>query len=145
MRTIKFRGKAIEPSLGWIYGDLVQISNSYPDIHRYKDTIEVNGEKCKRYELSKVNPDTVGQFTSLFDNNGKEIYEGDIVDCDYILYDPWDDKEEVLEPIRCVVGYEDWGFVLKEEENLYHYFSDVTNIKFIGNIHDNPELLKGGE
>jgi len=137
MRTIKFRGKS-KLDGRWIFGDLYRTNLDGDMAIQYYD--EVDG-----WMTEDVYEKTVGQFTSLFDMNGKEIYEGDIVDCDYILYDPWDDKEEVLEPIRCVVGYEDWGFVLKEEENLYHYFSDVTNIKFIGNIHDNPELLKGGE
>ena len=136
MRTIKFRGKAIEPSLGWIYGDLVQISNSYPDIHRYKDTIEVNGEKCKRYELSKVNPDTVGQFTSLFDNNGKEIYEGDIL----ALVGVETERLEVRF-VRGVFAFL-WNGKLEEECPL-----DAPThccVEVIGNIHDNPELLKGG-
>lgn len=137
MRTIKFRGKS-KLDGRWIFGDLYRTNLDGGMAIQYYD--EVDG-----WMTEDVYEKTVGQFTSLFDMNGKEIYEGDIVDCDYILYDPWDDKEEVLEPIRCVVGYEDWGFVLKEEENLYHYFSDVTNIKFIDNIHDNPELLKGGE
>jgi uncharacterized phage protein (TIGR01671 family) len=137
MRTIKFRGKS-KLDGRWIFGDLFRTDLDGDMAIQYYD--EEDG-----WMNEDVYEKTIGQFTSLFDMNGKEIYEGDIVDCDYILYDPWDDKEEVLEPIRCVVGYEDWGFVLKEEENLYHYFSDVTNIKFIGNIHDNPELLKGGE
>lgn len=137
MRTIKFRGKAIEPSLGWIYGDLVQISNSYPDIHRYKDTIEVNGEKCKRYELSKVNPDTVGQFTSLFDNNGKEIYEGDIL----ALVGVETERLEVRF-VRGVFAFL-WNGNLEEECPL----DEPTHccVEVIGNIHDNPELLKGGK
>ena len=137
MRTIKFRGKAIEPSLGWIYGDLVQISNSYPDIHRYKDTIEVNGEKCKRYELDKVNPDTVGQFTSLFDRNKMEIYEGDILALAGV-------ETERLEVrfVRGVFAFL-WNGNLDDECPL----NAPTHccVEVIGNIHDNPELLKGGK
>ena len=76
--------------------------------------------------------------------NGTDIYEGDIVDLDFILYDPWDDCEEILEPMRCVVKYGDFGFFFKKEEDLYYFLNDVKNIKTIGNIHDNPELKKGG-
>lgn len=137
MRTIKFRGKAIKPSLGWVYGDLVQISNSYPDIHRYKDTIEVNGEKRERYELDKVSPETVGQFTSLFDINGKEIYEGDILALAGV-------ETERLEVrfVRGVFAFL-WNGDLEEECPL-----DAPThccVEVIGNIHDNPELLKGGK
>lgn len=106
------------------------------------DVLIISATKDNCTMTCHVIHETVGQFTGLFDIDETEIYEGDIVDCDYILYDPWNNEEEILEPIRCVVEYSDSGFILREGEELSQFFTDATNIKVIGNIHDNPELLK---
>ena len=44
-REIKFRGKTIESSIGWIYGDLIQSPGIIPVIQRFEKTIEIKGEK----------------------------------------------------------------------------------------------------
>ena len=151
MRTIKFRGKN-EKNGEWEHGffaylhipdkiDSGQITIGYQSI----PSIFNDGEGYREGSYWKtVVQKTVGQFTGLKDMNGTDIYEGDIVDLDFILYDPWDDGEETLEPMRCVVEYGDFGFFFKKEEDLYYSLNDVENIKVIGNIHDNPELLEGG-
>ena len=71
MRTIKFRGKSILYD-EWLYGDLVHSA----DNKRFG--ILVNDKYS--YDECEVVPDTVGQFTGLYDCDGKEIYEGDILD-----------------------------------------------------------------
>ena len=138
MRTIKFRGKCTPDSRfagEWVDGGCVQCEES-------DDVLIISATKDNCTMTCHVIHETVGQFTGLFDIDETEIYEGDIVDCDYILYDPWNNEEEILEPIRCVVEYSDSGFILREGEELSQFFTDATNIKVIGNIHDNPELLK---
>ena len=72
------------------------------------------------------------QYTDNKDMNGKEIYEGDIVNC----YD----KEEELH-FNGIVAFNDCGFVIKEGCVTHYRWIDYY-ITVIGNIYDNPELLK---
>ena len=61
----------------------------------------------------------------------------------FFLYDPWDDAAEIIEPMRCVVVYEDYAFRFQKGEDLSYLIHDITNLKVVGNIHDNPELMEG--
>ena len=71
MREIKFRGKALNGEK-WYYGSLIDYGDpTFCDIVRFND----DNEAIHEY----VDINTVGQFTSLYDKNGKEIYEGDII------------------------------------------------------------------
>ena len=128
MRIIKFRGKDIETG-EWIYGDLIQRMGYMPSImYPY----ESSGKVC--YCECAVKRETVGQFTGLYDVNGKEIYEGDILDFNGIII-------EVCF-VRGVFALLCNGDL--DEELCGDCRTDLF-AKIIGNIYDNPELLKGGK
>ena len=115
--------------------------------------------------MIEVIPETIGEFTGLTDKNGKKIFEGDIFKFpDEIFesyytscgteYNSWEVEN------YGVVGFsEDLGrfdFVdYKFNENAVdadlhenhdiEFYNFVSDLEVIGNTHDNPELLKGGE
>jgi len=123
-RVIKFRGKRINTG-EWVYGSYVCLSK--PTL--YYAIIISDGDNT--FESIEVNPSTVGQFTGLVDKNGKEIYEGDVVEVGnkYGYYQAkvyWDKKDMTYN-------------LSVKDFTLSTYISN--HLKTIGNIHDNPELL----
>ena len=134
MREILFRGKDNSGVLNhsWCFGSLDTTLNEQPTII-YPDRF---GNHCKII----VKEHTIGQYIGLTDKNGKKIFEGDVVKV-----------EGFIEPSFIVIYY-NGGFKLKEigSPELFAYYITETMveeelIEAIGNIHDNPELVKGGE
>lgn len=137
MRTIKFRGKAHGR---WIYGGLVYSDNIEPAIY-----FEVGNKVYKRIDWAYVDPATVGQFTGLFDEDGREIYEGDIIK----IVEKFDDENVYTG--NGVVCFEEGIYELQNGKHFAYlgwlmHNDDITKLEVIGNIHDNPEMLeKGGK
>ena len=136
MREILFRGKRKDTS-EWVFGDLVHSQYKIGDtcVGQYGNTVGIH----------QVNPETVGQFTGLTDKNDTKIFEGDILKYQINI------KTAIMGKITFLCG----AFVFESEEldrECDIYFSTFADdeialtqdcIEVIGNVHDNPELLKG--
>ena len=128
MREILFRGKRVD-NTEWVEGFYVNVPEHYKQ--------EMSG---KSYIVSinnglfmEVVHESVGEYTGLTDKNGERIFEGDIIqyDKDGALYE--------------IVFVKEGGktqfcskFILDGSLGYVNECSDTV----IGNIHDNPELLK---
>lgn len=119
-RVIRFRGKR-KDSKEWVYGDL----------HTLCDHIHIHVTPFDKYNIDRA---TVGQFTGFKDDDGKDVYEGDIVV----------ERDFSFESKPYVVNYDaEYGaFKFFGSGNGYLLSLDFLDMKVIGNIHDNPELLK---
>lgn len=133
MRTIKFRGKDIETDK-WVDGDLIQRMGYMPSV---MFPYESNGKV--RYGECAVKRETVGQFTGLFDKNGKDVYEGDII-IEKLRRARKDGERLVI----CFDDFEWQGKNANGATTSLSLLAEYHTIEVIGNIHDNPELLKGG-
>lgn len=133
MHEILFRAKAINRDKGyhktkykngdWVYGLVTRLYDERFE-NLPAEITNVNG-------VSGIEVDykTIGQFTGLVDNNGNDIFEGDVVD--YISSD--------------VIGNPQTGTIIVEDMTDYDtmiYLNHSSEVVIIGNIHDNPELLK---
>lgn len=132
MREIKFRGKRIDNG-EWVHG--------YYLFNPFFNRAEIFSFDNERSYVYEVDPAAVGQYTGLKDKNGKEIYEGDILYC-----------ISRFDKANMVVIFEDGEFrmVLCEKYKTYEtgggfYAIRCFEKEVIGNIYDNPELLREGE
>ena len=139
MREIKFRAKA---GTQWRYGDLYHNERGELMIYEPQSRGQtLDGVSCDGWRI-KVDPGSVGQYVGLKDSEGREIYEGDIIDID---------GDFIAEVVYSGGSYE--LYTKKEplgslSDIAYEYslsiFEDGVKKTFsvIGNIHDNPGLLE---
>lgn len=136
MREIKFRGKSIKTN-EWHYGNL--IIDTWGDSNN-KTIFGILSERTapafvEDWCPERVDENTISEFTGLYDKNGKEIYENDIVEwAGYTMKILWGED--------CGVGY---GFIWEPCGSNIDYVESMTGFideyEVIGNIFDNPELL----
>lgn len=130
MREILFRGKRTDNG-EWVYGYYVCKKRPY-----FKDkgvnlehficrNLEIENGDCKQFvdtimTVHLVDSETIGQYIGETDTNGRKIFDGDIV---------WNNYEEE----RGIVRWDD----NVDFDSIYG-----DELEIIGNIYDNPELLK---
>lgn len=145
MREILFRAKMLDNG-EWIKGYYIKATHHWHNHGIHEDWIAVdtiqNGGWCNVRGKYAVIPETVCQYTGLTDKNGQKIFEGDIVSTDierpYLIVE----FRDGCFMFNCNDGGEDYYDImmpiLKKPQKVYKYG------EVIGNIFDNPELLKGG-
>ena len=160
MREYKFRGKMI-PENEWIYGTLLRIpappycwGENPPKDKYYIQFADPRympdwGMPYKMVQ-GEVSPETIGQYTGLKDKNGKEVYEGDILELNKDGRIFYGTSDGLLAKKYQLVGFKDGAFMTCRNKHLIDdydtYLWIISKYSTVaGNIHDNPELLEEGE
>lgn len=134
MREIIFKAKRKDNG-EWMEGYYLNVAKINHFICTGK--IKLNGavKGILAPEMYEIDPDTLCQYTGLTDKNGEKIWENDIVDTF---------EESSKEFLRNVVKFKDGCFkVFKKHYLSMHMDSyERTDLKVIGNIFDNADLLE---
>jgi len=149
-REIMFRGKRLYDGR-WVYGAYYEhqppsqciAGIDEPSKHCIAKTAFADWNMPRQIECIEVDPETVGQYTTLKDDNDKEIYQGDLVKFNdrTIVY------EVIWDPYRVAWWLKDVKADKRERDRDTDHQQLLNNSwqqrVVIGNIYDNPELLEG--
>ena len=130
MREIKFRGWCDKDS-EWREGFYVTDGRT----HEIQTLLETGGLYC-----SQVDPESVGQFTGVYDIDGNAVYEGDITDDKYVI------EFKCGAFLESRKGYESVLLGADSFTPSCGIFAanntEVGRVCIIGNYYENPELLE---
>lgn len=140
MRESCFRGKRI-PHGEWVEGSLhIEWGETDKDGNRERD-YRILG---MRGECDYIDPDTVGEFSGKRDKNDRRIFEGDIG-----RYRQTDGAKRNGTSILCtgkvIYNTETASYAVESRDEAgcrYFDYFPIKDFEVIGNIYDNPEMLK---
>ena len=134
MREILFRGKRVDNG-EWVEGSLIKV-----DWRNKPTTYSIMPARPTACNYIVI-PETVGQFTGLTDKNGKKIFEGDI--CRFKRFNDICIGKIVfnVKTASFVMWYQSIVGAYGEKATHKMLLSVCDDIKVIGNIHDNSEIL----
>ena len=154
MREYIFRGKRTDNG-GWAEGYL-WVLEGVPQIF----VPFTEEDKSKNYTISAplggwwhiVVPESVGEWTGLIDNNGRKIFEGDIVRCQKRFDRPYSDKRKSKRHIG-IVKYQvrgshfdyaaEWIVEVEDYGKFVHgAWGDFYDCEVIGTVFENADLLE---
>ena len=128
MREIKFRA--------WNKTNGIMEYEFKPVLHSDYNILYLS-EFFKKYPTYDI---ILMQYTGLKDCNGKEIYEGDILTNGGVIYTlEWDNERAMY----CLYFWD--GLIWDWEEQIadfYNYKNKKCDLEIIGNVYENPELMK---
>ena len=146
MREILFKAKRIDNG-EWVEGYLIR--DNFEGSCRIIIKLEYStGTSVQTAYAPRVHPETICQFTGLHDKNGNKIWENDI--CNYC-------ENEIEHTDNCVIRFGEYSFNGDKSIGFFTewikfhdvfredlvFWTEERELEVIGNIFDNPELLKG--
>ena len=151
MRELLFRGRVkskVNDGYWWCIGGFHKwetrqpyvVDNLKPEETKYLIIMDSFADwgMPKEITYTEIGPDTIGQYIGRKDKNGNRIFEGDIIKGKAHTYLGYRVKIGV-------VKYFDTGFVMDidpNNNNNLDYKNIPNDCEIIGNIYDNPELIK---
>lgn len=114
----------------------------YYDVYPFKDDTLLLSYDEIAFDEVPASDFIIMQSTGLFDKNGDEIFEGDIVkfsDCDddvYVTSVAWDKNYACF-------GVSFTGKYPISFDYLEEFYTELKDIEVVGDIYKNPELLRG--
>ena len=125
MREILFRGKRVDNG-EWIEGFYLREAGNF--IKELPSIIST--------PTHLIIPDTIGQYTGLKDKNGKRIFEGDIVKIPF---------RRDYGVVRYEVPECHFEYVMQGDGDFIEFNGWASAVEVMGDVYDNPELLKETE